>query len=296
MPLASVMLAWCPWAELGSMALVLNLWLLPAAGYYDREFALFRKADVASYVAEQAPVRLLEDRLNREARGEPAALFSTGGTADLEGRAYTDSWHNEAYWTRVREARDPAEIAAYLRELGVRHVIGPADRRALFDVVQRFLETWLEPVETVGNLTLFRLRDVEQVAPVVSGPLSHGTYDDRDRRIAYEGAWFHDNQFAEAAAGTLTYSDAAGDRAVFAFEGRAVIYGYTAAPNRGEAELWIDGAKVRTVDLYWPQARWRSSLRVETAPGLHRFELRVSGSKNAASGGRFVDLDSITIE
>ena len=288
MPLASVMLAWGAWVEFGVAALAANLWLLPAAGYYDRGFALFRKAEVDSYVAAQAPVRLLEQRLNRDARGEPVALFSTHATADLDARAYTDSWHSEAYWTRVREAGDPGQIAAYLRELGVQHLIGPADRRALFDVVQRFLKDWVEPVETVGNLTLFRLRDTAVVPPVPSGPLPPGTYDDRERRIEYTGGWFHDNQFPEPYERTLTYSDAMGDRAAFTFEGRAVTYSFTRASNRGQAEIWIDGALTRTLDQHSPETQWRSSQKFTVSAGVHRFEVRVQSG--------FVDVDSITIE
>ncbi len=298
MPLASLAIAWVPWTAVLGGALALNLWFLPAAGFYDQEFALFRKSDVPAYMVEHGPSVPLVERLNREAPGEPVAFFSDGAVAGLKGRAYTDSWHNEFYWKRIREAASPAEIASDLKQRGIRYVVGPTDRRALFDVVQRFMELWLdpEPQGPVGKLTLYKIRETERPVPKDTRPLGPGDYDDREPRIEYTGAWFHDNQFAEPRNGTLSYADAAGAVLRFQFEGQRVTYMFTRAVNRGIAEVWIDGALVRRVGEFADQTKWQAS-EVFTAPaGMHTFEVRVSGRKDRRSVGAFVDLDAIHVE
>jgi hypothetical protein len=279
------------WGGAWMAALALNVWFLPVAGFYDRDFALFRKRDVAPYVERLAPAVPLIARLNREAPGEPVAFFAETSVARLEGRAYTDSWHHDGYWKTLQQAAVPDAIAAHLRALGIRRVVAPASWQAGFEVIQQFLERWLdaEPDGTAGRLTLYRLREEAREVPRDAGRLGAGTYDDRDSRIEYTGAWFHDDQFAEAAGGTLSYSNAAGAVLRFDFEGRAVTLAFTRAANRGTAEVWIDGVKVREIALRAEAVEWGFEQRLDVAPGVHRLELRVGRDG-------YVDLDAVRVE
>jgi hypothetical protein len=300
MPLASVVIAWLPVrAAVLCGLLVLNLWFLPASGYYDADFALFRKREATLYVASKAPVRVLIERLNHEAPGEPVAFFSTDATAGLEAAAYTDTWHHEHYWERVRNAPDAAAIAAQFRSLGIRHVIAPATRGAPFEAVKMFLSRWLdaEPGGTLGALALYRVRDAEIPVPKDTRPLASGTHDDAEPRIEYKGAWLHDKQFAEPVGQTLSYSDVAGDSLKVTFEGRAITYVYTRAANRGIGEVLVDGRLVRRLNLFAAQTGWQTSVRLGALPlGTHTFELRVTGRKDRRASGTFVDLDAIRVE
>lgn len=68
----------------------------------------------------------------------------------------------------------------------------------------------------------------------------------------------------------------------------------TKGPDRGKAEVWIDGVKKRTVDLY---ASERAHQQVVYAisfasPGTHRIEIRPTGTRNSASTGARVDIDA----
>ncbi len=300
MPLASLAIAWLPARAVAWGALIaLNLWFLPSSGYYSPDFALFGKAEIAPFIAAKAPVRVLIDRLNREVPGEAVAFFATDATAGLRATAYTDTWHNEHYWERVRNAPDAAAIAAQFHALGIRHVIAPATREAPFEVVKTFLGRWLdaEPGGTVGPLALYRVRDAETPIPKDTRPLAPGTHDDTEPRIEYSGAWLHDKQFAEPVGQTLSYSDVAGDALRLIFEGRTITYIYTRAANRGIGEVWIDGRLVRRVNLYAAATAWQSSVRmVGLSAGPHTFELRVTGRKDSKSAGAFVDLDAVMIE
>jgi hypothetical protein len=107
----------------------------------------------------------------------------------------------------------------------------------------------------------------------------------------------HDDQFAQASGHSVSYSEQTGDKLVLTFEGTAVTYVYTRALNRGVAEVWIDGALVRTLNQYSANTAWQSSTRFAgLAPGVHTFEVRVTGRKDPKSSGTHVDLDAVTVE
>jgi hypothetical protein len=300
MPLASLAIAWLPLRAIAACGLIaLNLWFLPSSGYYNPDFALFRKSDVEAFIAEKAPVRILIGRLNRDAPGEPVAFFSTDATAGLRATPYTDTWHNEHYWERIRNLPDAAAIATDLRSRGIRHVIAPASREASFEVIRAFLRRWLdaEPDGAVGPLALYRLRDSEIPIPKDTRPLGPGTHDDAEPRIEYSGAWLHDKQFSEPVGQTLSYSDQKGDRLKLTFEGRAIAYVYTRASNRGIGEVLIDGRLNRTVNQFAAETAWQASTRIGgLSAGPHTFELRVTGRKDRRSSGSFVDLDAVRVE
>jgi hypothetical protein len=64
--------------------------------------------------------------------------------------------------------------------------------------------------------------------------------------------------------------------------------------NRGKAEVWVDGVKVKTVDMYAPVAQPRRMLYTQSwaTPSTHTVEIRATGTKNAASSGKRVDVDA----
>src|SRR5262249_27670962 len=49
--------------------------------------------------------------------------------------------------------------------------------------------------------------------------------------------------------GSTRYATAAGATVTYSFHGRAVGFVTTRGPNRGKAEVWVDGVKVTTLDL-----------------------------------------------
>jgi hypothetical protein len=64
--------------------------------------------------------------------------------------------------------------------------------------------------------------------------------------------------------------------------------------GRGMAEIWLDGAKVATVDLYSASSK---PARVVWASGVlanvtHTLRVRVSGTKNPAASNVRVDADA----
>ena len=68
----------------------------------------------------------------------------------------------------------------------------------------------------------------------------------------------------------------------------------TLGPNRGRAEVWVDGVKVATLDLYASSTKRRQVVYAVDFgdAGKHTIELRVSGTKSAKSSGKRVDFDA----
>jgi hypothetical protein len=97
-------------------------------------------------------------------------------------------------------------------------------------------------------------RLVRAPEPRLPGP---GAYDNTDSGILYRGAWTLDNQFKQAANGTISYANSPGDGFRFEFEGIEVSWVYTKAPNRGMAAVSIDGEAIQTSISTLPR-RWQS--------------------------------------
>ena len=287
-----------PFAPFAFAALAaLNAGFLASSGWYQNDFVFFRKSQEAAYLKSAAPERVLIDRLNREAPGEPVAFFGTDAIAGLHAPAFTASWHSNEYWQRLRGARTGADVAATLRSLGIRHVLAPASRQDQLPLFETFLREWLDPDGPArGRVALFRLRDAALVLPRELPALPAGAYDDLDGRIEFTGAWIHDRQFSEPANGSVTYCDVPGASLRFAFTGSELTYVFTKALNRGVALVLLDGAEQARIDQYARRTQWRASRTFGgLAPGRHGLEIRVTGERDPSSAGAFVDLDQLIV-
>jgi hypothetical protein len=72
---------------------------------------------------------------------------------------------------------------------------------------------------------------------------------------------------------------------------------FTRAPNRGIAEIVIDGERKSTVDLYSPTVEWQSKAEYCClAKGRHTIEVRVTGKRSKDATVANVDLDSFVVD
>ncbi len=290
------------WPAITALAVAVtavNAWFFPASGWYQNDFAPFRRDQVIEGLENSAPERKLIDYLNQSAPGEPVAFFATDVVAGLHAPAYTDTWHAYSYWTQLSAARSAAEAAAVLRERSIHYILAPVSLQTPVLLLDTFLREWAEPTGvTNGRMALFRLRETPVIAPRDNSPFPPGHWDDLDQRIEYAGAWIHDRQFAEPLAGSVTYSNVPGDSLRLSFTGSAITYIFTKALNRGIALVLIDGNERARIDTYSKDTVWRSE-RVFPAGRLgartHSLEVRVLEKKNPASSGTYVDLDAIVV-
>jgi hypothetical protein len=123
-----------------------------------------------------------------------------------------------------------------------------------------------------------------------------GVYEDTQPEVRYQGSWAVFHQPTGPSGGTVAYSDRPEDSVEIRFIGTGITYVYTAAVNRGLVEVLVDGHSVATIDLYSPATEWRQRRAIDgLAPGEHVVEFRVTGKRNQASQGAFVDMDAIEI-
>ncbi len=302
LPLLSIGFAWLiselPVLVVGVLAVMtLNIWFLPASGWYNKEFALFSRAQMEEFVNRARPELKLIDYLNRTAPGEPVAFFGGGAIAGLNARAYTDQWRTYEFWKSLIHAGSAEEIAKMFQQLGIHHVISPVLLETNFANVRYFMQQWTIPSGvTSGREALYDVIAAPVAPPhqrVAAGP---GSYDDLALEIEYTGTWLHDRQFSQPSLGSLTYSSQAGDSLRLLFRGSAVTYVYTKALNRGIADVVIDGKNMARINQYSARTQWQArSVFSNLIPGEHTIEVQVLGQKDPRSSDTFVDLDRFVI-
>jgi len=95
-----------------------------------------------------------------------------------------------------------------------------------------------------------------------------------------------------ASEGGYVVSDAPGAEAKFAFSGTSLTLKTLRGPARGQAEIWVDGRHVRTIDLYAAHRRFASILVASgLAEGPHAARVVVLGTHRRASEGSGVAID-----
>lgn len=298
----------------------LNLYFLPASGWYHRDFALPDRAAVAAYLETGHPQRKLIEYLNANASGEPAAFFAGNLIAGFHGRAYTDQWHTYKYVLRMARMEKTDEVLAEFQRLGIRNIVAPASGKTKYPPLNEVLRPLLDsPLAVSGGFAVFRLPESAQPIelktpdagqreltsrastppapePPEPVPASPGEYDNPNESIQYTGRWDHRADFPEAIHGTVSYSNHSGNTIRFLFQGTGIVYWYTRAFNRGIARISVDGKELTRLDLYSKEILWRQSARFEDlGRGVHTLEIRVSGERNPAATDLHVDLDQFTV-
>jgi hypothetical protein len=114
--------------------------------------------------------------------------------------------------------------------------------------------------------------------------------------LTWNGSWTSAAQ-ASASGGRLRWSSRAGATASFSTSAAEVGLVAGVGPDRGRAEVRVDGTLVATLDLYAAAAGARQLVftRHFTTSGLHKVSLKVLGSHAAASTGNRVDLDAVVL-
>jgi hypothetical protein len=316
LPLLSVpfaaLLGWAAgtrWLYRGLLAFVvasigMNLRFMPSASYYHRDFCLrlpFSRAERDRYRAAAVPIREVIAYFNRQHPNGVVMLSNDSSIAGLTGDVYENHWHQIANYWHIREQKTVPDMVRLMQRWKVEYFISPKPGSA--DEVKpaafrEMLERCTEAEFETGDQYLSRLQPTcrppqERVALLVQ----RGFYDDFDPALLFRGDWTKDTGFAGPDRHTISYTDEPGAQVEIVFEGKALTYTYTKAPNRGMASVTVDGADQGTVDLYSSLVEWRSNTRFCCFPeGRHTAVIRLTGPANPRSTGTFIDLDSFTVE
>jgi hypothetical protein len=281
---------------------VLNAWFLPAGGYFHKDFSIrmpLSRAEHERYRNEAAPVRSVIDYFNQHHAGSTVLLPGPESTiAGIRGDVYINGWHQYPTVAALRRAYTIPDMLKLLRGWNVQYFIVPkssADVQIRPLALKSVLERCTAPEFVAGGWYLARLEPGCNVSVVLVAP--HGYIDDFDPVIQYRGDWDHDDTFEQPDNHTVSYTDVPGAEISLTFEGKGVTYVFTKAPNRGIAEITVDGLPQGTVDLYSPRIEWGSQKYFCCFPvGRHILVIRVTGRSDPASTGKFVDLDSFNVQ
>lgn len=278
-----------------------DLYFLPSSSWIFKDFVsnpASRRAR-AEFITAHAPERNLVAYLNRVHPGAPVAFFETSSIAELQGPAFTTTWHNLEFYNRILGSNSASACFHVLQDYGIHLVVAPSPGSGVpvtTTPIEGFLQHCTDPETRSGNFYAGRVKDACSGAWDEPGPPAPaGEYDDPDPRILYSGVWAR-GRFAAATRGTLTYSNAPGATLVFSFDGNEVMYVYTKAFNRGIAEIAIDGASQGALDLYAPSAEWKTATPFRAnGPGRHALLIRVTGRKNPSARDAFIDVDMLVV-
>ena len=174
------------------------------------------------------------------------------------------------------------------------NVSGSWENVSLPSPTSRSITRWLSPGLTVA----YRVRAQDRAtnwSAWATGPAFQVALDQESSpAIEYRGTWNEEAQ-EEASGSALKHADTLGASARLKFTGRDVAFLTTRGPDRGKAEIWLDGARVATVDLYAATRQYRVvAFTRSVSPSVeHTFEVRVPARKSASSSGYRVDLDAV---
>ncbi len=117
-------------------------------------------------------------------------------------------------------------------------------------------------------------------------------FQENNTNISTKGTWTR-SALAGSFGGSVSSNSTAGSNVTLKTNGVGFQVISTKGPDRGNAEVWIDGTRRTTVNLYAATAQ--PAQVVSTVEGLanatHQVELRVLGTRTAPSTANRVDLD-----
>jgi len=282
-----------------------NAYFLPGSSYYHKDFyGPFTNQQREEYLGVTAPIRKSIAWLNAKHPGATVLLTEDSYVAGLGGEIYENHWHQFRTMDEIRRSPGMDDLRKLLASWKVEYLIArkPTARDYTHPATLKdVLDNCTVPEYEFRSYYVARLEpECKALAPVA--PLrpmltaSRGVYDDIDPFVLFRGDWERSDRFDDAYQKTVAFTDTLGAEAAFAFEGDAITYVYTKAPNRGIAEITIDGVSKGTFDLYSGKIQWRSRLYFGgLGSGRHIFVLHVTGSSRGGADGAFVDLDALEV-
>ncbi len=280
----------------------IDIWFLPASGWYHKKFYAhyeFRPDGFARYLDEEAPARVVVDYYDRAHPNSTMLLVSDNDLADARGTVYQNNWHQWDNWMKIQNAVNLPQMIELVDTWKLQYFIGRT-RGA------EFARRIARPTPVSGAVYRDRVRTRRSVPgeaqwPVRRSARAHACTSGHLRRfrpgVAISRQMAPRRRIPPRLQGTVSYSDTRGAEVALVFEGQALTYVFTRAPNRGFAEMLIDGVSKGVLDLYAPQVEWQSRYRVCClTPGRHIAVIRTLGQARKEATGRFADLDGLIVE
>ncbi|MEO8370814.1 MAG: hypothetical protein ABI806_16645, partial [Candidatus Solibacter sp.] len=282
----------------------INIYFLPSSSYYHKDFyGPFTDAQREAYLGVTAPIRNVITWFNRAHPRAAVLLTQDSYIAGLSGDVYENHWHQYNTLERLRRAANIEDVRGTLDAWKVHYLIARKTTVSQYarPLALRLLLDQCTIAEYASNeFYVARVEPVCRAAAAKADPVltvKQGAYDDFDPAVLLRGDWERSDQFAESMRHTVSFTDIAGAEVRFAFEGGALEYIFTKAPNRGIAAVTIDGLDKARLDLYSAKVEWQSRARYEyLGPGRHVVVVRVTGESDPRATGKFVDVDGFVVK
>jgi putative cell wall-binding protein len=142
----------------------------------------------------------------------------------------------------------------------------------------------------IENAYRTQLVQARRLIPYTATP----AYQETDSRLTYTGSW-SSTASTSASGGSFKYADSAGSAVNVQFNGTSLSLVAKKGPNYGIAKVTLDSGSPVYVDLYsastlWQQTIWRSGTLTS---GVHAVTIEWTGTKNSASTGTNIGIDSL---
>ncbi|MFF7946074.1 beta-galactosidase [Streptomyces griseorubiginosus] len=124
------------------------------------------------------------------------------------------------------------------------------------------------------------------------------TWDDPDSTLQYAGSWSHVHDTSYTGGDykhTESFSNKAGDSLTVPFDGTAIRWIGSKTNNHGNADVYLDGTKVATVDDSGSESQAVVFQRTGLAPGAHTLKIVVTGTHGSGSTDNYVAVDAIDV-
>ena len=230
--------------------------------------------------------------------GSTRYTYSAGGSAELRFSG------TAVRWVARRQANagisdvfiDGAKVASvdlYNPSTQYKQVVFERAGLAAGEHTIRILRTGTKNSAATNTLQFLDAFVVSDLPP----PPGPGTYEDDHAAVAYTGTWSSTVPFSADSGGSTRYTYAAGGSAELRFSGTAVQWVARRQPNAGISDVFIDGAKVASVDLYSSSTQYKRMVfeRTGLAPGVHTIRIVRTGTKNAAASHTLQFLDAFVV-
>ena len=134
---------------------------------------------------------------------------------------------------------------------------------------------------TIGSPSTLHVRIRQNTATTAQG-------------LTYTGSWSSQSK-ASFSGGSVKFASASGRRASLTLSNVTdFAWVTTKGKDRGKADVYVDGVKKATVDLYSALTKYRQIVFTWAGTaGTHTIQIRVLGTKNAKATGKRVDLDAL---
>jgi uncharacterized repeat protein (TIGR01451 family) len=126
------------------------------------------------------------------------------------------------------------------------------------------------------------------------------TVNENSFRVKYNG-WSLSNDVAASSGGWQSFSSSSTSRVSFRFSGTQARWLGSRGPNYGQADVYLDGIFIRTVDQYNATKKAQVTELFNHIGGVplsddpHTLEIRVKGTRNGASTGNLVSVDAFRV-